>query len=207
MNRNWLVSIVATVALTAGGSVFAASILNSEHDLSGNNANDNGQICVYCHTPHSANQALAPLWNRNQTTSTFIMYNSPTMDMVQAAQPAGVSLACLGCHDGTIALDQIINTPNASWTSNGAVMTPGAHLLGTDLSNDHPISLTYDNAQDTEFNSASSVVAGGLGLFTSSNGANQVECGSCHDVHDPAIVPFLRKSNANSALCLTCHIK
>ncbi len=206
MNRNWFISIVAAAALTVGGSVFAASIINSDHDLSGQNTNDNGQVCVYCHTPHNANQVVAPLWNRNATTSTFVMYNSPTMDMTQAAQPAGVSLACLGCHDGTIALDQIINTPNTSWTSNGVKMT-GAAMLGTDLSNDHPISLTYDNSVDSAFQPPATVIGAGLPLFTSTNGTNQLECGSCHAVHDPAFYPFLRKSNASSALCLTCHIK
>ena len=35
----------------------------------------------------------------------------------------------------------------------------------------------------------------------------KVECSSCHLVHDPSIPPFLRKSNAGSQLCLTCHVK
>jgi predicted CXXCH cytochrome family protein len=35
----------------------------------------------------------------------------------------------------------------------------------------------------------------------------KVECGSCHNVHDPQYPGFLRKSNAASALCTTCHIK
>ncbi|MBI3593131.1 MAG: hypothetical protein HY099_06610 [Nitrospirae bacterium] len=37
--------------------------------------------------------------------------------------------------------------------------------------------------------------------------SGRVECPSCHDPHDPSRNTFLRKSNAGSALCLTCHIK
>ena len=37
--------------------------------------------------------------------------------------------------------------------------------------------------------------------------SNQVECASCHDVHDNTLGMFLRISNANSDLCLTCHNK
>jgi len=38
--------------------------------------------------------------------------------------------------------------------------------------------------------------------------ANQVQCASCHDVHNAANLNFLLvKDNANSALCLTCHNK
>ena len=34
-----------------------------------------------------------------------------------------------------------------------------------------------------------------------------VQCPSCHDPHKTQYGTFLRKSNASSALCLTCHVK
>ena len=38
--------------------------------------------------------------------------------------------------------------------------------------------------------------------------AGQMECSSCHDVHDElGNTALLRKSNTQSALCLTCHDK
>jgi predicted CXXCH cytochrome family protein len=87
-------------------------------------------------------------------------------------------------------------------------MITGSALLGTDLSNDHPISFTYDAALATTDGglvspaSASSVVAG-IPLYSAS-----LECASCHDVHKTAgFDKFLRVSNAASALCLKCHIK
>ena len=42
---------------------------------------------------------------------------------------------------------------------------------------------------------------------------DKVQCASCHDPHDPderneqGRDPFLRTSNRESALCLTCHAK
>ena len=206
MKRNLLISVVAIAALTAAGSALAGVIKNSDHDLGTDteNTTDNGQICVYCHTPHNANQAIGPLWNRNATGSTFIMYNSPTMDSTRQAQPQGVSIACLGCHDGTISLDQIINAPSG-WTEDNARKVGGDTNLGTDLSNDHPISLTYGTATPTGDWVPIITVKTTVPLFGA--GGDQVECGSCHSVHDPAIFPFLRVDNADSALCFSCHIK
>ena len=38
-------------------------------------------------------------------------------------------------------------------------------------------------------------------------GGDQVECASCHDVHDDTNEPFLIESNAGSAICVDCHNK
>ncbi len=204
-----VVKLVASLLLLAMVSSLAvAQIATSEHDLSGTNTKDNSQICVYCHTPHNANGGVVPLWNRDFTTSSFIMYDSPTLDMTIASAPQGVSLACLSCHDGTIAVDQLFGDP---WGASGSTHKVGGDAkLGTNLSNDHPISITYDTTADTAFVAASAGKVGTLPLFgtTAAPGAgDQVECASCHSVHDDSIMPFLRKSNAGSALCLTCHIK
>lgn len=71
--------------------------------------NDYGEVCVYCHTPHQASSALpAPLWNRTARTTTYTM---PAARDPGASQPGAASLACLSCHDGTVAIDSIINMP------------------------------------------------------------------------------------------------
>lgn len=52
-------------------------------------------------------------------------------------------------------------------------------------------------------------------LYTRDNSGNPggltaepfVECASCHDPHNNANGTFLRISNANSAVCLACHVK
>jgi predicted CXXCH cytochrome family protein len=74
--------------------------------------------------------------------------------------------------------------------------------LGTDLRNDHPVSVTFDNTADTKFHTAAEIEAAGLQFY---NG--KVQCGSCHNPHTAENRPFLRVSNNGSALCLTCHIK
>ncbi len=182
---------------------------------------DYGEICVYCHTPHEGNAAIeAPLWNRAAPTGPFTMYTSSSIDMTIASSPLGVSLACLSCHDGTIAVDEIINVPNAfSGTPGGGdniadcagchsgSSPPGgfdfsATNMGQDLSNDHPISITYDPGADPDFNPAGSVEGAGLPLPS-----GRVECSSCHEPHSAQWRPFLQISNANSAMCTTCHIK
>ena len=34
-----------------------------------------------------------------------------------------------------------------------------------------------------------------------------IECASCHNAHNNSLGNFLRKSNAGSAICTSCHIK
>jgi predicted CXXCH cytochrome family protein len=169
------------------------------------------QICIYCHTPHNAapvGDIGAPLWNHDyDLTTSYVMYDnsiSVTMDMTVAAKPEGVSLACLSCHDGVMAVSDYINGPNPDDQS---VPMPGTGLLGTDLSNDHPISVGYDPTLDVDFQPNATVVAAGLPLFNGGTTPEQVECGTCHNVHDNSLGNFMRLNNAQSALCLTCHIK
>jgi predicted CXXCH cytochrome family protein len=85
-----------------------------------------------------------------------------------------------------------------------ALTSPTARL-GSDLSNDHPVSVTYDTTKDPAFVTPVSGAVNGLPLFGA--GKNQVECASCHNVHDNTNAPFLRTTNGGSALCLRCHIK
>lgn len=196
----------ALLFLAGSAATYAQSIVGTAHDLSGTSPQTT-QTCVYCHTPHAGIIGLAaPLWNRNNPDpAVFTMYSSPTIDMTIApGGPQGVSLACLSCHDGVTAFDSLVNPPSDGTARTGTMGAPAA--LGTDLSNDHPISITYDPTADTAFNAAASVTgAGSLVLFGA--GADQVECGSCHNPHDDTNAPFLRKPNTNSDICTTCHIK
>ena len=78
--------------------------------------NNYGEVCVYCHTPHGANTTIsAPLWNRTKPQSTYKTYNQlGTSTITQPFdQPGRNSLTCLSCHDGTIAIDSIINMPGS----------------------------------------------------------------------------------------------
>jgi hypothetical protein len=79
--------------------------------------NNYGEVCVYCHTPHGANQNVQlPLWNRTINTATpYTTYNElGTSTLTQTVtQPGANSLSCLSCHDGTVAVDSVINMPGS----------------------------------------------------------------------------------------------
>ena len=77
--------------------------------------------------------------------------------------------------------------------------------VGSDLRDDHPVSIEY-------------IVSNGLKaigtpmdlpLFTGASGtlSNQVECATCHDVHDGGADMFLRVDDNNSDICIYCHNK
>ncbi len=76
--------LVVLGALLFSQVVHAASVVGSRHDLS---TPETPQVCEFCHTPHHANINLpSPLWNRAETTQTFTLYGSVTMDTA-TAQP------------------------------------------------------------------------------------------------------------------------
>jgi len=213
MRAKTLLKILTPALLMISGAAYA-TIAGSLHDLSSTNTDPAAgltlkNICLYCHAPHNAVPGAAPLWNRVDSTETFIMYtsaNSVTLDMDVAGAPDPFSAACLSCHDGITALDSMVNTPYGYVTAaTGNVVTWGS--VGLDLRDDHPISIAYDTSKDPEFNAIVDNAVGGLPLFAGT-GSDQVECATCHDVHDQnTYFPFLRATNDSSALCLTCHIK
>ena len=116
-------------ALTSS-SVMAAHIVSlkedvmrTKHNLMANPdilAVGTDRVCVFCHTPHGGTTVepdqQAPLWNRMLPDETgFTMYSNAVHfegSNIDFA-PRGVSLACLSCHDGSIALDAMINAPTS----------------------------------------------------------------------------------------------
>jgi len=204
-----LLALVSAVALSFGG-VASAQIANSDHDLSSEILSGTIETCIFCHTPHTTSglSPEAPLWNRVDSNVQFTMYDSAisgSIDMDVATTPQGVSMGCLSCHDGATAYNALIKTTGQTFKT--SVMS-GSKAVGAggDLTNDHPISVTYDPAKDPDFELLASVQASSLvRLFGTAN--DRVECASCHDPHDDSIQPFLRAINTDSQVCLTCHKK
>ena len=154
-------------------NVATAGISVTRHNLgstgTGTNTFDGTEaICVFCHTPHGADtSASVPLWNRVlSNSSSYTTYDSlGTSSLDGAVAPVGsVSIACLSCHDGTQAMNVMINAPGSggydpagsalagSWTGPAATASPVGSLnystasivnIGTDLSNDHPVGIQY----------------------------------------------------------------
>ena len=158
------ITIILLGATWSGVASAAPGVVGSKHDLTlpggnsqqGTNATD--QVCVFCHTPHaSATGASVPLWNKVlPDPTTFTQYstlNTPTFDATEA--PVGsVSLACLSCHDGSQAMDLVVNVPGPGNVDRvngieidgaavGAMTGTPVPVLGVDLTDDHPISMQY----------------------------------------------------------------
>jgi predicted CXXCH cytochrome family protein len=207
MKKRLLVTSLALLGGLAMCSTASAVLTGSKHDFTALQWG-NSQICLPCHAPHNNKNAQGSLlWNHTLTTSTYSLYSSPTFDATPG-QPTAVSKFCLSCHDGSIALD-------AYGSHTGNTTITGNALLGTDLSNDHPISFDYNAALVTKDTASGGGIAGlaspasdslvvaGIPLFS-----GKMECASCHDVHNKHGFPgLLNASNAGSALCLKCHTK
>ncbi len=208
------ISTVIILLLGFSSAAQAGTIAGSAHDFRGYLWNESGEICKPCHTPHNTKALASPLWNHELSTVTYTMYDStksPTMDADVSSQPNGISKICLSCHDGTVALE------NYGDIKDGTIFLFGNVLIGTDLSNDHPISFVYDTSLATEDGELYDPSTKFSGLVGSSGTIHddmlfqgRMECSSCHDVHNTRAVAgtkLLRKDNTGSALCLTCHDK
>ena len=119
-------SLVLGFLLFLSASAKGGSIVRSRHDLSalnwrgyqaetgpmqGGTFSDYRETCVYCHTPHNSS-SYAPLWNRQLPEEReYRMYSSPNFDSKPGRAPDGISLACLSCHDGSVAVDSVLNPP------------------------------------------------------------------------------------------------
>lgn len=166
----WIAMAAFTVfsAVVADTALAATSITGTKHNLGTTGTGSNhltagtDEVCVFCHTPHGGQNGTAPIWNKNLTSTTYQLYGSTggessTLDG-QVVAVGSVSQACLSCHDGTQAMDNLINAPGSggfnaggarpsgwAWTGAGAdgLMPSGITNLGSDLRNDHPIGVQY----------------------------------------------------------------
>jgi len=155
-------------------------------------------LCVFCHTPHNANTSRA-LWNRAFSGATYTLYTSSTLKAVPT-QPTGSSRLCLSCHDGTLAMGNLLRPPGGVQFTLGKIT--GAGLIGTDLSDDHPISFTYDSQLAADRGELVSPAGAPGALHLDADG--QVQCTSCHDAHVDR-TNFMRMDPIEGALCTTCH--
>lgn len=218
--------LLGLTLLGAQPTVAQTSILNSKHDLSsgstsgGPKSTSTTEVCVFCHTPHSQSSTTV-LWNRTASAATYTVYSSPSMEQTVPV-PGSASKNCLGCHDGTVAFNSLLNNPGSGVgtapTMSANAMT-GWDSLGTNLSNDHPVGLVYATSQATDgYLRAASLVGTKVGVtngtitlpLVGTTTANAtLECTSCHDPHGAGAGTsiFLRKPNTGSQICFVCHNK
>jgi predicted CXXCH cytochrome family protein len=185
----------------------AESVISSKHNLSVSGSGDiratlESEICIFCHTPHRATGAQ-PLWNHTLSDATYTPYNSSTIKAA-VGQPNGSSKLCLSCHDGTVALGKINSRSGIIEMRNSVTTLPsGSTRLGTDLSDDHPVSFNYDNALVTANGQLKNPSTLDQKVRLDHNG--QMQCTSCHDPHNNEFGKFLVQNNLASGLCIECH--
>lgn len=217
-----IVLLLLALALIAGAAtVVLAKVAGTPHDLA-------PEPCAMCHTPHSGTGDY-PLWNRYQASQVYTMYESPTFDMVtgRADQPQAPSSLCLVCHNGVFS--ELVNYPGPCSNPDAAydIIVQGCADLDLDLTDDHPLSFTYDPTLDVDGNDFPTAIIKGSkgrkfipGPYTSTDyplyGENydQFECSTCHSVHNTVAYPgqgdyqvyFLRADNSGSLMCQDCHV-
>jgi predicted CXXCH cytochrome family protein len=159
-------------------------------------------VCIFCHSTHIEN-AKAPLWNREEGAPVYTLYTSSTLQSIPG-QPDGASKLCLSCHDGTIALGKVRSRSkefNMLNTNLGKIPQGRPSNLGSDLSDDHPIS----------FETAAAVAASPdlihpvLGDPVQYDKDGKIQCTTCHDPHNDTYRHFLVKNNLGASICKTCH--
>ncbi len=189
-----------------GVSIAQGGVANTLHNLSATGpgtikspAVRAGELCVFCHTPHSASASRAS-WNRELPPITYNLYTSSTLEAT-LKQPTGTSRLCLSCHDGTTALGNLRVPPSTGRVTLGPLT--GRASLGTDLSDDHPISFVYDASLALKQGQLADPAA--IPKLLPLDNTGQLQCSSCHDPHNDRYRKFLRMDDRAAALCTTCH--
>ncbi len=204
--------------------------------------NDSGELCKVCHIPHTLGRTAGYmttglLWNRDlSTVSSWDPYTSGSLEQTETS-PDGLSLACLGCHDGltsvsafdlhsagnigtTVGPDQIIGgiVGNYIGSNYNQIRYGDGTATANDITSDHPVSVVYDSTTGTGMNDEL-ITAFDTGRVIADrlDGANKVQCSSCHDVHNNSTdgqwllrLPVKSTSSGDgneSKLCLACHDK
>lgn len=194
-----------------GGS-YTGTNPNTYRAIDDPTANPRGQqICIFCHTPHSANvEGGAPLWNRKFSKETFSRYSSGTLQIrvnsaartpagydTPAWQPDGSSKLCLSCHDGsdnttvdttTHGLGTLLRgnpiTMTADIITGVASFNPSTNKMKT---GHHPISFKYDTNVAAAINAVKGASPDEYVMPDTAKAKldknSKMQCTTCHDAH------------------------
>jgi predicted CXXCH cytochrome family protein len=201
MRRTFLIVVLA-MGLYFSDEATGAGVADSPHNLSASGpgtvrAASESAVCKFCHTPHSGKPQSA-LWNRRNPGVTYEPYTSSTA-LANPGQPTGASLLCLSCHDGTIALGELLDRRSPIAMMGGVTTIPP----GTDLRHHHPVSFVYD--ANLAGRRGELRMPAALPKQIKLDSAGQMQCTSCHDPHDNDLGAFLVMPNTSSRLCVECQ--
>ncbi len=190
--------MVVAIVLAWPGLVWSAGLGNgifgSPHDftdLNTNGWNRTEELCRSCHIPHDHDREIYPaglLWNHEVTSQQFTPYTM--FDGTTAGQPVGDTKLCLGCHDGTVGVDEWDGRNQGAGTvfiedyALGA-MVPGQSMQFS-MARTHPVSIPYqyDPADRDGLNDPHSTPMGASGVIADVLNDGKIECTTCHDIHD-----------------------
>ncbi len=208
---------VAALLWVAPTLALGGTIANTPHDLSSvstgpNKSATQSDTCVFCHISHNgAPGSNRPLWSHTMTTTNLSWTPTTTVrgtvvpTLISSVQLQG-SRGCMSCHDGTIALGDLITGNGGTVTgpnlnASGKLATGINLLTPTSMQTNHPLGVSMPAAA-TGF-TAYKTVAPGTAVNYDANG--YVQCDSCHNPHDNGNTKFLKINPAGGAICLTCH--
>jgi predicted CXXCH cytochrome family protein len=164
-------------------------------------------LCQNCHHPHTGQAvSTSKLWNINggQDQTSYVTYGNGSLTSASGF----ASWACMSCHDGAFASSTLYKGGNGATVT----LTYGDLLEASpdiELQNDHPVSAVLTD--NTDYDVPAFVATDDVRLYPTNASGSNVECASCHDVHNgtdaAANKKMLKASNAGSVICLECHNK
>jgi len=221
MKRRHLLNLAGIAVIACGTASVNAQIVGSAHDFSGAGWSDH-QICKPCHTPHNAiavdinGYGTERLWNHALPSEATIYNTKGEGDMTRNDALDAKSILCMGCHDGTVALDSFGGVSGNIFMRD----VEADAEIGTDLTNDHPIggaavwNPIYEGSRYRPRTEWEGVVYGGdsMGRLQKMlvGGVEQsvISCVTCHEQHRRGGNDHMtRIDNDGSQMCLACHIK
>ncbi len=232
-NLQFILALSLSLVMLTSSLSFAARKLSealNPHNLSssashtGPHSDTEDQICVFCHTPHSA-APDTPLWNRPDpnTMGSFPLYNSAllikgdtarTGYIADANYPSGASRMCLSCHDGATAIGILLGSDTISMPGGSEFITKTSAVIQLDKA--HPISFNYNNDVIVNVLNASYQLPADPSIDTPLDNNGQMQCTTCHDPHldtraDASYdnLPFWRHLGAAASyddVCQSCHV-
>jgi hypothetical protein len=211
--KNFVIACVLLLAAVPASAQTQEDVLGIHNMGPGTPGPVSGPLpaCQYCHAPHSGLNSASlpnlPLWSQTLSTeSNYTLYTGPTeVNPEQEPTLGSASNLCLSCHDGTVAPGT--NVPYTGLQMSGAMNSQDL-FIGT-LQGIHPFNfkLPLNCSND---NLLASLCSGSTGNSAVQLISGNVQCNSCHNPHVQAIDPieqdFLVMDNANSAMCLSCHV-
>ncbi len=130
-------TLIVVVFLALDARNASSQVKGGFHDLSFSGQAkykyDTFQVCIFCHTPHNANETQGYttnpsteaggstlggkyLWNRRIPTHAWKVYTSSTLHADTSGGPGPLSLLCLSCHDGIGAMNVLLKYPSDTAT-------------------------------------------------------------------------------------------